>query len=196
MTRANARVRALWILVRRAWDFPRLLLIGGNAFYMHYIRDMPNMSNKRMTTTEQRFIEDVARLLIPWGVPQTAARLYGYLLLCAEPVSLDRITADLEISKSSASVAARMLEAYMLARRHGERGSKRALYTVSDNYDGMLTEQNRLLDALADLLKNGAGTVASGATRDRLDEMAEFYLTIRHTMETALGQWRAKKPRS
>ncbi|PSH62052.1 hypothetical protein CU102_25960 [Phyllobacterium brassicacearum] len=157
---------------------------------------MPNMSNKRMTTTEQRFIEDVARLLIPWGVPQTAARLYGYLLLCAEPVSLDRITADLEISKSSASVAARMLEAYMLARRHGERGSKRALYTVSDNYDGMLTEQNRLLDALADLLKNGAGTVASGATRDRLDEMAEFYLTIRHTMETALGQWRAKKPRS
>ena len=154
------------------------------------------MSNKRMTTTEQRFIEDAARLLIPWGVPQTAARLYGYLLLCAEPVSLDRITADLEISKSSASVAARMLEAYMLARRHGERGSKRALYTVSDNYDGMLTEQNRLLDALADLLKNGAGTVASGATRDRLDEMAEFYLTIRHTMETALGQWRAKKPRS
>ena len=154
------------------------------------------MSNKRMTTTEQRFIEDAARLLIPWGVPQTAARLYGYLLLCAEPVSLDRITADLEISKSSASVAARMLEAYMLARRHGERGSKRALYTVSDNYDGMLTEQNRLLDALADLLKNGAGTAASGATRDRLDEMAEFYLTIRHTMETALGQWRAKKPRS
>ena len=54
-----------------------------------------------------RFIEDAARLLIPWGVPQTAARLYGYLLLCAEPVSLDRITADLEISKSSASVAAR-----------------------------------------------------------------------------------------
>lgn len=163
---------------------------------MHYIRDMPNMSNKHMTTTQQRFIEDAARLLIPWGVPQTAARLYGYLLLCAEPVSLDRITADLEISKSSASVAARLLEAYMLARRHGERGSKRALYTVSDNYEGMLTEQNRLLDALADLLKNGTGTVASGATRDRLDEMAEFYLAIRQAMERALGQWRAKKPRS
>jgi HTH-type transcriptional regulator, osmoprotectant uptake regulator len=157
---------------------------------------MPKMSNKRMTSTAQRFIEDAARLLIPWGVPQTAARLYGYLLLCAKPVSLDRITADLEISKSSASVAARLLETYMLARRHGERGSKRALYAVSDNYAGMLTEQNRLLDALADLLKNGAGTVASGATRDRLEEMAEFYLAIRQAMETALGRWRAKKPRS
>ena len=58
----------------------------------------------------------------------------------------------------------------MLARRHGERGSKRALYAVSDNYEGMLTEQNRPLEALADLLKNGAGTVASGATRDRLEK--------------------------
>jgi len=152
------------------------------------------MSNNR--PAKQRFIEDAARLLIPWGVPQTAARLYGYLLLCAEPVSLDRITADLEISKSSASVAARLLEAYRLAQRHGERGSKRALYAVSDNYEGMLTEQNRLLDALADLLKNSTDAVASGAARDRLDEMAAFYLAIRQAMETALGQWRAKKPRS
>ncbi|SFT92383.1 hypothetical protein [Mesorhizobium sp. YR577] len=157
---------------------------------------MPNISNKCLTTTEQRFIEDAARLLIPWGVPQTAARLYGYLLLCAEPVGLDRMTTDLEISKSSASVAARLLETYMLARRHGERGSKRVSYTVSDNYEGMLTEQNRLLNALADLLKSGAASVASGPTQDRLGEMAEFYLAIRQAMETALKQWRSQKPRS
>jgi DNA-binding transcriptional regulator GbsR (MarR family) len=152
------------------------------------------MSNKHLTGAERRFIEDVARLLVPWGVPQTAARLYGYLLLNAEPVSLDRITSDLEISKSSASVAARLLEQYTLARRHGERGSKRALYAVSDNYEGMLTEQNRLLDTLAGLLTKGASTVASGTTRDRLQEMAEFYLAVRQAMETALQHWRAKGP--
>jgi DNA-binding transcriptional regulator GbsR (MarR family) len=163
---------------------------------MRYFREMPNITNKHMAAAEQCFIEDAAQLLIPWGVPQTAARLYGYLLLCAEPVSLDRITAELEISKSSASVAARLLETYRLARRHGERGSKRALYAVSDNYAGMLTEQNRLLDALAALLRNGAGAVASGGARDRLEDMAEFYLAIRQAMETALEQWRAKKPRS
>jgi len=150
------------------------------------------MSNKPLTGAKRRFIEDVARLLVPWGVPQTAARLYGYLLLSAEPVSLDRITTDLEISKSSASVAARLLEKYTLARRHGERGSKRALYAASDNYEGMLTEQNRLLDALAWLLTNGAGTAASGTARDRLEEMAEFYLAIRQAMETALKRWRAR----
>src|SRR5580658_5204883 len=131
--------------------------------------------------------------MVPWGVPQTAARLYGYLLLSAEPVSLDRITVDLEVSKSSASVAARLLEKYTLARRHGERGSKRALYEVSDNYEQMLTEQNRLLQALADQLKTGASIAASGTVRNRLKEMVEFYLVARQTMESALQHWRTRK---
>src|SRR5215510_452481 len=154
---------------------------------------MPNKANKSSAAAERRFVEDVARLLAPWGVPQAAARLYGYLLLSAEPVSLDRITADLEMSKSSASVAARLLEKYTLARRHGERGSKRALYEVSDNYEGMLTEQNRLLLALAELLRTGARTVASQAAHDRLEEMAEFYLVMREAMEAALRRWRSRR---
>jgi HTH-type transcriptional regulator, osmoprotectant uptake regulator len=154
---------------------------------------MPNKSNKGRTEAKRRFIEDVARLLAPWGVPQTAARLYGYLLLSAEPVSLDRIATDLEISKSSASVAARLLEQYTLARRHGERGSKRALYEASDNYEGMLTDQNRLLNALADLLRSGAGAASSKTTRDRLEEMARFYLVTRQAMESALQRWRASR---
>jgi DNA-binding transcriptional regulator GbsR (MarR family) len=143
--------------------------------------------------SERRFIDEVARLMVPWGVPQTAARLYGYLLLSAEPVSLDRITVDLEVSKSSASVAARLLEKYTLARRQGERGSKRALYEVSDNYEQMLTEQNRLLQALADQLKTGASIAASGTVRNRLKEMVEFYLVTRQTMESALQRWRTRK---
>lgn len=154
---------------------------------------MPNKSNKA-PATEQRFIEDVARLLVPWGVPQTAARLYGYLLLKAEPASLDRITSELEISKSSASVAARLLEQYKLVRRYGERGSKRALYGVSENYEVMLAEQNRLLDALAALFRAGAGTAASDAARHRLDDMANFYVAIRQAMDTALQLWRTREP--
>src|SRR6185312_10575703 len=133
------------------------------------------MSNKDLNPTNRRFIEDMARVLLPWGVPQVAARLYGYLLLSPEPVSLDRITADLEVSKSSASVAARLLEQYRLARRHGERGSKRAFYSISDNYEGMVAEQNHLLQIMADLLKAGRHDAPSAAVQDRLAEMAEFY---------------------
>jgi len=122
-----------------------------------------------------------------------AGAKYGYLLLCSEPVSLDRMAADLEMSKSSASVAARLLEMYTLARRHGQRGSRRVLYEASDNYEGMLAAQNRMLELGAELLRAGARDVASGRARDRLEEMAEFYVVSREAMELVLRRWRARK---
>ncbi|HLW92011.1 MAG TPA: hypothetical protein VKS78_12025 [Roseiarcus sp.] len=146
------------------------------------------MSNK--AAREQRFIEDIAGLLIPWGVPPAAARLYGHLLLCPWPVSLDEIVASLKISKSSASVAARLLESYTLARRHREPGTKRVLYAVADNYEAMIGQQNRLLDALAEQLRAGAAIVRSKEARARLQEMAEFYGLMREAMDDALGRWK------
>jgi hypothetical protein len=73
---------------------------------------------------------------------------YDYLLLCAEPVSLDHIAADLEMGKGGTGVAARLLAKCTLGRHYGERGSKRAFVKSLKNDEGMLTEQNRLLDAL------------------------------------------------
>ncbi|MFS8111207.1 hypothetical protein QD460_05745 [Rhizobium jaguaris] len=156
---------------------------------------MPNIPNKS-NKDEQRFVEDVARLLTPWGVPPVAARLYGYLLLCPRPVTLDQITEDLEISKSSASVAARLLESYTLAHRHSEAGTKRALYAVADDYEAMIRQQNRLLDALAGQLNAGARIAASETASARLEEMADFYGVMRGAMEAAMRRWkRGRQPR-
>lgn len=150
---------------------------------------MPNMS-KQSKKGEQCFIDDIARLLLPWGVPPVAARLYGYLLLCPHPVSLDEITRDLSISKSSASVAARLLESYTLARRHREAGTKRALYAVAEDYESMIQRQNRLLEALAAQLNAGAGIAASKRVSARLEEMAEFYRVMRGAVEDAMRRWK------
>lgn len=158
---------------------------------------MPNTRNEPNTVAldeaERRFIDDLARLLVPWGVPQTAARVYGYLLLSPAPVSLDRLSEDLQVSKSSASVAARLLEMYTLARRHAVRGSRRVLYEASDNYEGMLAAQNRTLESGAELLKAGARSTRSAVTRARLEEMSEFYEATLETMESLLRRWRARR---
>ena len=154
------------------------------------------MSNKPLGKDDRRFVEDVARLLLPWGVPPAAARLYGYLLLCPRPVSLDQITDDLGISKSNASVAARLLESYTLARRHREPGTKRALYAVADDYEAMIQQQNRLLEALAAQLNAGAAIVTSKAVGERLEEMADFYRVMRGAMEDAMSRWKhGRRPR-
>lgn len=147
------------------------------------------MSNK----SRQRFVEDVARLLTPWGVPPVAARLYGHLLLCPGPASLDEITEDLGISKSSASVAARLLESYTLVRRHSEPGTKRALYAVTDDYEAMIRQQNRLLEALAGQLDVGADIAASKMVSARLEEMADFYRVMRDAMEDTMNRWKRRR---
>ncbi len=144
------------------------------------------------TAREARFVEDIAGLLVPWGVPPAAARLYGHLLLDPQPVSLDEITRSLKISKSSASVAARLLESYRLARRHREPGTKRALYAVADNYEAMIGQQNRLLEALAERLRVGASIVRSKDASIRLSEMAEFYALMREAMDDALRRWKRR----
>lgn len=153
---------------------------------------MPNVPTT-LTETDRRFIEEVSRLLLPWGVPQTAARLYGRLLLGSEPLSLEQLTIDLEVSKSSASVAARTLEMYRMARRHGVRGSRRILYEASGNYEGILLEQSRMITALADLLDSEARRTASRALRDRLKEMTEFYRITSAAMESALQRWQRRR---
>jgi predicted transcriptional regulator len=154
---------------------------------------MPNLSNKRIDGPKLQFIEGVAGLLLPWGVPPVAARLYGYLLLSDQPASLDEITAGLGVSKSTASVAARLLERYTLGRRHREPGTKRALYAVADNYEAMIGQQNRLLDALADQLDAGFDVVGSNEAGVRLKQMAEFYRVMRSAMGDALGRWKQMK---
>jgi len=148
---------------------------------------------ERLGKAERQFIEEVARLLLPWGVPSAAARLYGYLLLRPRPVSLDQISNQLGISKSSASVAARLLESYTLARRHREPGTKRALYAVADDYETMIQQQNRLLDTLADQFAAGTGITTSRDVSARLKEMADFYRIMRGAMEDAVGRWKRSR---
>ncbi len=160
--------------------------------YFQYIRQMPNIS-KVARKRELSFIEDVARLLVPWGMPPLAARLYGYLLLASGPVSLDQMTTGLGVSKSSASVAAKLLVSYGLAYRHREAGTKRALYAVAEDYEAMIEQQNRLLDALAALLKDGVAIAGSKEAGVRLDEMARFFSLTRNAMEDAIGRWKSRR---
>lgn len=64
-------------------------------------------------------------------------------------------------------------------RRHRrERGSKRAWHEAFDNC-GHVDRTNRLLEAVAELLRTGAGSVVSESARDHVGEMAEFYQVAR-----------------
>lgn len=140
------------------------------------------MSNVISRDEQRRFVEDMAALLTPWGMQPSTASLYAYLLICDAPVTLDEIAERLGMARSSASVAARALEQFGLARRHGERGTKRVRYGASESYSGFLTVQARLLDEIGRLAESRARSVATGDTLRRLRYLASFHRKMAATI--------------
>ena len=139
-----------------------------------------------MTKDEHHFIDHVATLLVPWGMPQTIGRVYGYLLLQTEPVSLDQIVDELELSKSTASVSARQLVDSKLAKRHAVRSSKRILFSATDKYDELYAAHCALLGEIGMVMKKAADEVATGIASRRLRDMSRFLIQIRKTIEGVL----------
>lgn len=147
-----------------------------------------------LTPTQRQFIDELAVLLVPWGMPITAARLYGYLQLKEEPVSLDEIVADLEVSKSHICTAARMLESHGNVRRLGERGSKRVLYVAGAHPGTPLIKQVTLLSQMSGLIARRKDAVASGKAADRLGRLSEFHADLSRAMENVTTAERFQDP--
>ncbi|MDE2405565.1 MAG: transcriptional regulator [Sphingomonadales bacterium] len=146
------------------------------------------MSNRAITVEQRRFIADMAALLAPWGMQPATASLYAFLLIRDEPVTLDTIAAALGMARSTASVAARALEQFGLARRHGEPGTKRVRYGASETYSGFLTAQAGLLADIGRLAENRAGAVASGETLRRLRYLGAFHRKMAATITGRIAE--------
>lgn len=125
-----------------------------------------------MNQDQRQFVEDMGQHMVGWGLPRTTGRIYGYLLLQAEPASLDEIAAQLEAAKSGVSVAVRQLLALGLARSLGQRGSRRLLFEALYDLEAILTARNAQMLNLIERLRQGAQAAHAGPTRQRLTEMA------------------------
>jgi DNA-binding transcriptional regulator GbsR (MarR family) len=141
------------------------------------------MSSNRLTPHQVRFINNLAELLGTWSLSTNAARLYGYLQIMNEPVSLDDISRDLEISRSHAHTAARMLEEHGNARRMSTRGSKRIVYVCGDDPGTPLQCQIAALGAMSKLIAETAPLVATGAAAARLHRLSDFHGRMQNAMQ-------------
>jgi predicted transcriptional regulator len=156
---------------------------------------MPNISNMSpaaLTPEERRFVEDVAEVLCATGFTPAAALIFGYLLTRSTPVSLDDMTAALGISKSSASVAARLLESQSIAKRRRERGTKRALYEIAIDYEAAIQRHRRFFTELGARMGAGADIATSKDVKARLKAVSAFYAYLSSAVQNASVQWSAE----
>jgi hypothetical protein len=152
------------------------------------IQNIVNIARNTFNNAEMQFIQDIACVFGPIGMPASIGRLYGYLLLKQTPISLEQIAADLSMSKGGAWNGARHLERYGFARRLGEPGGKRAFYAPSENFGSSFTATDSLLASFGSVLQNGADHVASGEAAVRLAQRAKFSSMLREAIAKAVSE--------
>ena len=144
---------------------------------------MLNLSTETAAEGRRRFIEDCGRFFAGWGVGPTVGRIWGYLLLSPEPASLDLIAADLGISKSSASVTSRQLEQFLLVRRSGQPGTRRALYEANPMSRRFFDQILGTYLELTRILQIGVEVSPDEEVRMRLGVAVRFFQSWTHEFE-------------
>jgi DNA-binding transcriptional regulator GbsR (MarR family) len=152
--------------------------------------------NKRLTAAQHDFIDHMGQQMVGWNLPRTTGRVWAYLLMRGAPALLDEIASDLDVAKSGASVGARQLVGFGLARSTGERGSRRVLFSAIDSLDAMFAARSASARALMRLLHEGARAASTSATRAKLTDMASGIGDILEREGAALGARRGKGKRA
>jgi DNA-binding transcriptional regulator GbsR (MarR family) len=141
----------------------------------------------KMTAAQHTFVDHMGQQMVGWNLPRTTGRVWAYLLIRGEPAVLDDIARDLEVAKSGASVGARQLVAFGLARSTGERGSRRVLFSAIDNLEAMFAARSESARSLQRLLLEGVRAASTSGTRATLTDMASGIEEILERESVALA---------
>jgi DNA-binding MarR family transcriptional regulator len=155
---------------------------------------VPNVRDKTKQITsptepQRRYIDDQAQMFARYGLPLTTGRVLGLLLVTDNPVTLDDIASQLQVSKSGASTAARDLERNGLVRRLGTPGSRRIVYEATDSmetvFDSTIT---RIREGLG-MVRKGLPLLSPGKARARMKLMEDLYEFWLGEMQDIAARW-------
>ncbi|MFI6290940.1 GbsR/MarR family transcriptional regulator [Nonomuraea sp. NPDC050790] len=121
------------------------------------------------------FVLSVGDLLASWNLPHATGRVYGLLLVSEEPVSLDAIAAELELSKGAVSTAVRQLDSWGLARVIPQPGSRRLLIEAVAGIESLLEASHARARTLIAALREGESLLRSGPARERLHDVIGLF---------------------
>ena len=89
---------------------------------------------EQLDKARERVIETIAQNIHLYGLTPSAGRQYGTLFFHEEPMTLDDMTEELGMSKTSMSTSVRALADLKLVERAWVRGVRKDLYQVKDDW--------------------------------------------------------------
>jgi DNA-binding transcriptional regulator GbsR (MarR family) len=151
----------------------------------------------------EEFVEEVGIVFQRSGLPRTAGRIMGRLLICDPPhQSAEQLCKALRVSKGSISAMTRHLIRIGLIERFGIPGIRHDYFRLKpDAWKNLIqrsfSEQIKTCRIVAE---HGLKVVADGASDKRkwLEEMRDFYVFLEKELPPLLEHWEnmRNKPRS
>jgi DNA-binding transcriptional regulator GbsR (MarR family) len=136
-----------------------------------------------LISVNESTVEGIGRLAKYFGFAEIIGRLYGTLLMSPEPLSLDDLGSQLEISKGSVSMNMRSLERWGMAKEIWVRGERKKFYAAEHDLwqvirnvlaSRELREVQIALQVLGDSVEKLKNAEEELSPEDK--ELANFYL--------------------
>ena len=151
------------------------------------------MTDVKITEVERRFILHWGEMGTRWGVNRTVAQIHALLFLSPKPLDAEAIAATLGVARSNVSNSLRELQGWRIVRVARVLGDRRdhfeSLKDIWDMFRIIAEERKkREVDPTLEVLREVAAEArnpkaADAYTRERLEEMLQFFQTISASME-------------
>jgi HTH-type transcriptional regulator, glycine betaine synthesis regulator len=162
--------------------------------------------HKNLDAVNESTVAGLGRLASFFGFSDVMGRLYGTLLLSPDPMSLDDLAEQLQISKGSVSMNMRSLERWGMAKEVWMRGDRKKYYTAESDLWLVIRnvlgsrEQREVQRALIVLQESMVKLRAADAELtdeerelahfylERIEELQAFFEVAQLALQTVLGQ--------
>jgi len=142
------------------------------------------------------FIERMGLALESDGLPRTAGRIFGLLLVSEDCRSLDDLAAELRVSKASASTNARLLEQRGMLERNSRPSDRRDYYRVppdlfSQTMAQRLARWQRFHEAIREA--RTSLPIRRRKVLHRLEELEAAYAFMSEVIQDGVARWRDER---
>jgi len=136
------------------------------------------------------FVESWGSMGALWGINRSMARIHALLLATREPLGLEEITEQLEMSRGNASVCLKELRHWGVIRRIHLTGERRDFYIAEEDIWSMLfriaeERKKREFEPALAALREAMVSTGKGddLVRERLSELEEILRAVERVLQ-------------
>ena len=151
------------------------------------------MTDTTLTPVQQKFILHWGEMATRWGINRTVAQVHALLFLSPKPLHAEEIAKTLGVARSNVSTSLRELQGWRIVRVTHMLGDRRdhfeSMKDVWEMFRIIVEERKKreadpTLEMLRQVVAEAKNPKAADAyTRERLDDMLQFFETISGWLE-------------